>query len=298
MAVTQAIVFHFKCYSILHFAVCQLLCWLSCYNVHNFGSNENINTRFVLFSFASIDLQCVYVCLCLCLCVCVYVRVCVRACVRTYVYVRVRAYVCVTSLQVVLFQLFVYQFICIVDYSLITYYNVSMFIILIRVSHCLTLYKYYLLTVHIGLLYDVPQPLLCLQYVSLKTFIIRTDYRTRQFNVFIRTDYRTRQFNVFIRTDYRTRQCNVFIRTDYRTRQFNVFSSKCETFLTQTYFTITNKLTFRFLDFLTRHPFAEFAYTLLQQPFVNRRLPEQLAAAARQHEQQQLSVNMNSSSCL
>ena len=27
MAVSQAFIFHFKCYSILHFAVCQLLCW-------------------------------------------------------------------------------------------------------------------------------------------------------------------------------------------------------------------------------------------------------------------------------
>ena len=27
MAVSQAFVFHFKCYSIFHFAVCQLLCW-------------------------------------------------------------------------------------------------------------------------------------------------------------------------------------------------------------------------------------------------------------------------------
>ena len=27
MAVSQALIFHFKCYSILHFAVCQLLCW-------------------------------------------------------------------------------------------------------------------------------------------------------------------------------------------------------------------------------------------------------------------------------
>ena len=27
MAVSQAFMFHFKCYSILHFAVCQLLCW-------------------------------------------------------------------------------------------------------------------------------------------------------------------------------------------------------------------------------------------------------------------------------
>ena len=28
MAVSQAFIFHFKCYSILHFAVCQLLCFL------------------------------------------------------------------------------------------------------------------------------------------------------------------------------------------------------------------------------------------------------------------------------
>ena len=27
MAVSQAFIFHFKCYSILHFVVCQLLCW-------------------------------------------------------------------------------------------------------------------------------------------------------------------------------------------------------------------------------------------------------------------------------
>ena len=27
MTVSQAFIFHFKCYSILHFAVCQLLCW-------------------------------------------------------------------------------------------------------------------------------------------------------------------------------------------------------------------------------------------------------------------------------
>ena len=27
MAVSQAFIFHFKCYSILHFAVCQFLCW-------------------------------------------------------------------------------------------------------------------------------------------------------------------------------------------------------------------------------------------------------------------------------
>ena len=27
MAVSQAFIFQFKCYSILHFAVCQLLCW-------------------------------------------------------------------------------------------------------------------------------------------------------------------------------------------------------------------------------------------------------------------------------
>ena len=27
MAVSQAFIFHFKCYSILHFAVCQLPCW-------------------------------------------------------------------------------------------------------------------------------------------------------------------------------------------------------------------------------------------------------------------------------
>ena len=27
MAVSQAFIFHFKCYSILHFAVCRLLCW-------------------------------------------------------------------------------------------------------------------------------------------------------------------------------------------------------------------------------------------------------------------------------
>ena len=27
MAVSQAFIFHFKCHSILHFAVCQLLCW-------------------------------------------------------------------------------------------------------------------------------------------------------------------------------------------------------------------------------------------------------------------------------
>ena len=29
MAVSQAFIFHFKCYSILNFAVCQLLCWAS-----------------------------------------------------------------------------------------------------------------------------------------------------------------------------------------------------------------------------------------------------------------------------
>ena len=27
MAVSQVFIFHFKCYSVLHFAVCQLLCW-------------------------------------------------------------------------------------------------------------------------------------------------------------------------------------------------------------------------------------------------------------------------------
>ena len=27
MAVSRALIFHFKCYSILHFAICQLLCW-------------------------------------------------------------------------------------------------------------------------------------------------------------------------------------------------------------------------------------------------------------------------------
>ena len=31
MAVSQAFIFHFKCYSILHFAVCQLLCWAFLY---------------------------------------------------------------------------------------------------------------------------------------------------------------------------------------------------------------------------------------------------------------------------
>ena len=30
MAVSQAFMFHVKWYSLLHFAVCQLLCWLSC----------------------------------------------------------------------------------------------------------------------------------------------------------------------------------------------------------------------------------------------------------------------------
>ena len=31
MTVSQAFIFHFKCYSILHFAVCQLVCQLLCW---------------------------------------------------------------------------------------------------------------------------------------------------------------------------------------------------------------------------------------------------------------------------
>ena len=32
MIVSQAFIFHFKCYSILHFAICQLVCWAFLFN--------------------------------------------------------------------------------------------------------------------------------------------------------------------------------------------------------------------------------------------------------------------------
>ena len=45
MAVSQAFIFHFKCYSILHFAVCQLLCWAFLWYLLSNGAIAN----FVLY---------------------------------------------------------------------------------------------------------------------------------------------------------------------------------------------------------------------------------------------------------
>ena len=66
MAVSQAFMFHFKCYSILHFADCQFLCWafllhfivmliqrvlfqfifqLMCLNIQSRSSNEHTHTQ-------------------------------------------------------------------------------------------------------------------------------------------------------------------------------------------------------------------------------------------------------------
>ena len=59
MAVSQAFIFHFKCYSILYFAVCQLLCWafLSSFLAttdNQFGFKKGLSCSHAIYSIRSV----------------------------------------------------------------------------------------------------------------------------------------------------------------------------------------------------------------------------------------------------
>ena len=72
MAVSQAFIFHFKCYSILHFAVCQLLCWAFLLNndiniLHIWilmGRCDSLFRQICFAAFAYCHLPCLAVCVC------------------------------------------------------------------------------------------------------------------------------------------------------------------------------------------------------------------------------------------